>query len=82
MSIETEIMSVQEEENVPSDSSPKENPYKIFDYFKDHTGLLVTSISALVAIMSFILRFAVGRMNYALMTYRNGSLDLFHMSCK
>ena len=69
MSIETEIMSVQEEENVPSDSSPKENPYKIFDYFNDHTGLLVTSISALVAIMSFILRFAVGRMNYAYLAY-------------
>ena len=69
MSIETEIMSVQEEENVPSDSSPKENPYKIFNYFKEHTGLLVTSISALVAIMSFILRFAVGRMNYAYLAY-------------
>lgn len=69
MSIETEIMSVQEEENVPSDSSSKENPYKIFDYFKEHTGLLVTSISALVAIMSFILRFAVGRMNYAYLAY-------------
>ena len=37
MSIETEIMSVQEEENVPSDSSPKENPYKIFDYFHKTT---------------------------------------------
>ena len=69
MSIETEIMSVQEEENVPSDSSPKENPYKIFDYFKEHTGLLVTCVSALVAIMSFILRFAVGRMNYAYLAY-------------
>lgn len=69
MSIETEIMGVQEKKNVSSDSSPKENPYKIFEYFKDHTGLLVTSISALVAVMSFILRFAVGRMNYAYLAY-------------
>lgn len=69
MSIETEIMSVQEEETVPSDSRSKENPYKIFDYFKEHTGLLVTCVSALVAIMSFILHFAVGRMNYAYLAY-------------
>ncbi len=69
MSIETEIMGVPENENVPSDSSPKANPYKIFDYFKEHTGLLVTCVSALVAVMSFILRFAVGRMNYAYLAY-------------
>lgn len=69
MSIETEIMNVQEEENATSDSRPKENPYKIFDYFKEHTGLLMTCVSALVAIMSFILHFAVGRMNYAYLAY-------------
>lgn len=69
MSIETEIIGVPENGNAPSDSSPKENLYKIFDYFKEHTGLLVTCVSALVAVMSFILRFAVGRMNYAYLAY-------------
>lgn len=65
MSTETEIVEVKEEKNASPDNALAENQYKIFDYFKEHTGLLVTCISALVAIMSFILHFAVGRMNYA-----------------
>lgn len=69
MSTETEIVEVKEEKNTSPDNAPAENQYKIFDYFKEHTGLLVTCISALVAIMSFILHFAVGRMNYAYLAY-------------
>jgi len=64
MSTETEIVEVKEEKIASPDNAPAENQYKIFDYFKEHTGLLVTCMSALVAIMSFILHFAVGRMNY------------------
>lgn len=69
MSTETEIAEVKEEKVASSDNTPTENQYKIFDYFKEHTGLLVTCVSALVAIMSFILHYAVGRMNYAYLAY-------------
>lgn len=69
MSTETEIAEVKDEKNASPEVTPKENEYKIFDYFKDHTGLLVTSISALVAVMSVILHFAVSRMNYAYLEY-------------
>lgn len=69
MSTETEIAEVKEEINASPENTPKENDYKIFDYFKEHTGLLVTCVSALVAIMSFILHYAVGRMNYAYLAY-------------
>ena len=69
MSTETEIAEVKEEQKASPESTQKDNEYKIFDYFKEHTGLLVTCVSALVAIMSFILHFAVGRMNYAYLAY-------------
>lgn len=69
MSTETETVEVQEEIKTSSDSASVENQYKIFDYFKEHTGLLVACVSALVATMSFVLNFAVGRMNYAYLTY-------------
>lgn len=69
MSTETEIAEVQAEEKASPKSTQKDNEYKIFDYFKEHTGLLVTCVSALVAIISFILHFAVGRMNYAYLEY-------------
>ena len=69
MSAETEIIEVKEENAVSPDNTPAENQYKIFDYFKEHTGLFVTCVSALVAVMSFILHFAVGRMNYAYLAY-------------
>lgn len=69
MSTETEIVEVKEEKKASAESAPKDNEYKIFDYFKKNTGLLVTCVTALVAIMSFILHFAVGRMNYAYLAY-------------
>ena len=69
MSTDTEIVEVKEEEITSTESIHVENQYKIFEYFKEHTGLLVTCVSALVAIMSFILHFAVGRMNYAYLAY-------------
>lgn len=69
MSTETEIVEVKEEKVASPDNASAENQYKIFDYFKEHTGLLVTCVSALVAVMSFILHFAVGRMNYAYLAY-------------
>lgn len=55
----------QEEEKYPSNASLEEEQYKVFDYCKEHPGLLVTCVSALVAIISFLLHYAVGRMNYA-----------------
>lgn len=69
MATDTELVEVQEKTKIPPEHVPEENKYKIFDYFKGHTGLLVTCISALVAIMSFILNYAVGRMNYAYLEY-------------
>ena len=69
MSTETEIAEVKEEGNASPECTPKDNEYKIFDYFKKNTGLLVTCVTALVAVMSFILHFAVGRMNYAYLDY-------------
>lgn len=69
MSTETEITEEKKENVAPPDTPLEENQYKIFDYFKEHTGLLVTCVSALVAIMSCILHFAVGRMNYAFLAY-------------
>ena len=69
MSTDTEIVEVKEEEITSTESIHVENQYKIFEYFKEHTGLLVTCVSALVAVMSFVLHFAVGRMNYAYLAY-------------
>lgn len=69
MNTDTTIEEVQERTNASPQDAPEKNQYKIFDYFKDHTGLLVTCVSALVAIMSFIFHFAVGRMNYAYLEY-------------
>lgn len=76
MSTETEITEVKENLKSSSESISKENEYKIFNYFKEHTGLLVTCVSSLVAIMSFILNFAVGRMNYAYLAYWD--INLLH----
>lgn len=69
MNTDTTIAEVQERTNASSQNALEKNQYKIFDYFKDHTGLLVTCVSALVAIMSFIFHFAVSRMNYAYLEY-------------
>lgn len=69
MSTETEITEVHEQKSAAPESKIKDNEYKIFDYFKGHTTLFVTVVSALVAIMSFIFRFAVSRMNYAYLAY-------------
>lgn len=65
----TEIIEEKEETVAAPDKEPEENQYIIFDYFKEHTGLLVTCVSALVAIMSCILHFAVARINYAFLAY-------------
>lgn len=67
---EEELLETQEEKSL-AESDLVEEEYKIFEYFKEHTGLLVTCVSALVAIMSFLLHFAVGRMNYSYLTYWN-----------
>lgn len=37
MSTETEIAEVQAEEKASPKSTQKDNEYKIFDYFKEHT---------------------------------------------
>ena len=69
MSTETEIAEVQAEEKASPECTPKDNEYKIFDYFKGNTGMLIACVSALVAIGYWLLRFAVGRMNYAYLAY-------------
>lgn len=69
MSTETELVEVEEEHDVSSENFPQEEQYKLFDFFKEHNGFLVTCISALVATMSVIFHFAVGRMNYAYLEY-------------
>lgn len=74
MSTETELTEVQEEHNVSSENVPQEEQYKILNFFKEHNGFLVTCVSALVATMSVILHFAVGRMNYAYLEYWNIAL--------
>lgn len=69
MSTETELTEVQEKHSVSSENVPQEEQYKLFDFFKEHNGFLVTCISALIATMSVIFHFAVGRMNYAYLEY-------------
>ena len=50
------------------------NEYSSFDYFKEHTTLLIAIISAVVAIMSFALDYAVALQNISYMEYWNISL--------
>ena len=69
MSTETQSVEAKEENATSPNNTPAENQYKIFDYFKDNTGMLIACVSALVAIGSWLLRFAVGRMNYAYLAY-------------
>lgn len=71
MSTETEIMGMQEQDEGSAENKIKENEYRIFEYFKDNTGMLITCVSAMVAVVSWLLRFAVGRMNYAYLSYWN-----------
>lgn len=71
MDINTEIEEVQKKLDTSLKDAAEENQYNTFDYFKEHTGLLVTCVSASVAIMSCILHFAVGRLNYAYLEYWN-----------
>ena len=66
------------EENLQDDKTDmlqeknqKENTYKIFDFFKERLGLLVTCASAVIAIMSIVLNFAVRHMNNAYVQYWN-----------
>lgn len=71
LSAEKENIETKEEKTAPAEKTSEVKEYRIFEYFKEHTGLLVTCVSALVAIMSFVLRFAVGRMNYSYLAYWN-----------
>ena len=71
MGTEIEIVEVQVEKKVSSSSILEEDQYEIFGYFKDRTGFLIACVSAFVAIMSFVVRFAIGRMNYAYLEYWN-----------
>lgn len=69
MSTEVKSSELQEQKKESPDGAVEGNQYKIIDYFKERTSLLVTCVSALVAIMSFVLHFAVSRMNYAYLAY-------------
>ena len=71
MDTNTEIEVVRPKAETSPKNTKEENQYKILNYFKEHTGLLVTCVSASVAIMSFLLNFAVGRLNYAYLEYWN-----------
>lgn len=71
MDTNTEIEAVRPKAETSPKNTKEENQYKILNYFKEHTGLLVTCVSASVAIMSFLLNFAVGRLSYAYLEYWN-----------
>ena len=69
MSTETKNKELQEVEHTSPTTSHQEEQYKIFEFFKEHTTLLITCVSAITAIISVILHYAVGRMNYAYLKY-------------
>lgn len=69
MSTETKNKEMQENELTSSTNFHQDEQYNIFDFFKEHTTLLVTCVSAATATMSVILHYAVGRMNYAYLEY-------------
>ena len=41
----------------------------IYHYFREHTAFLVTCVSAMVAITSFVLNYAISRYNLAYLQY-------------
>lgn len=68
-------MATVEQEAIEQDKEEKKhaqkNDYCILDYFKEHTGLAVTCVSAIVAITSFVFNYAVVLQNAAFMRYWN-----------
>jgi len=69
MDITEEIIETQNVVVQDTEDSYSEEQYKILNYFKEHTGFFVACVSALVAMMSFVVRLAMGRMNYAYLEY-------------
>lgn len=45
------------------------NDYSIFDYLKEHTAFSVTFVSAMVAVVSFVLNYANARFNHSYLNY-------------
>lgn len=64
-----EITELQNVNTPPPKKSLPNEQYRILNYFKDHTGFFVAFISAIVAIISFVIRFAISRLNFAYLEY-------------
>ena len=71
MDITKEIAEIQKDDKQLPGMPLSDDQYRFFNYFKEHTGFFVACISAVVALMSFVIRFAIGRMNYAYLEYWN-----------
>ncbi len=69
MSSMTEITKV--ESDLPAECELSTNPAEesIYNYFREHTAFLVTCVSAMVAITSFVLNYAISRYNLAYLQY-------------
>ncbi len=63
---------MENEQKIASNDEPAAK-YGIYHYFKEHTAFLVACVSALVAVVSFILKFAINRCNAAYLAYWNVS---------
>ncbi len=57
------------QEEAPVDMTRKEDAYSIFHYFQQHPTMIVTAVSAIVAILSFIIHDAVVRYYNAFFDY-------------
>ena len=69
MDITEEITETQNVVELDTEDSFSEEQFKIINYFQEHTGFFVACVSAFVAMMSFVVRLAIGRMNYAYLEY-------------
>lgn len=69
-------METQERENAVQGRTIDKDKYIIFGYFREHTAFFIACVSAAVAVMSFIINYAVGCYNYAYLNY--WSIDGIH----
>ena len=61
----TELTNIESDLPVEIKSSTMQSDESIYHYFREHTAFLVTCVSAMVAITSFILNYAISRYNLA-----------------
>lgn len=69
MSSMTELTNVESDLPEELKSCPKQADESIYHYFREHTAFLVTCVSAMVAITSFVLNYAISRYNLAYLQY-------------